>query len=91
MSLPGQFESNIGFDARLSRRSGVSPPRLACQKAAERPVAWRPHMSSASTITTFLVPASRAPRLAPAMPPPTIKTSILLISVVGYGLERRCV
>ena len=49
---PASPASNIGLDARLSRRSGVSPPRLACQKAAERPVAWRPHRSSASISIT---------------------------------------
>ena len=92
-SLPGQPASNIGLDARLSRRSGVSPPRLACQKAAERPVAWRPHRSSASISITRASPASRAPRLAPAIPPPTIRTSTCAPSRgwLRFGKPRRLV
>ena len=58
-------------------------------RAGEGPVACLRHMSSASMIATFLSPASLAPRLAPAIPPPTISTSILFISAAGYGLERR--
>jgi hypothetical protein len=83
----------------LSLRPGEEP-RLATQNAAERPVEWRPHKSSDSMMVTRACPASRAPRLAPAIPPPTIKMSQIwasgtavrsFIFARGYELESRTV
>jgi hypothetical protein len=100
VSDPGQPASNIGFEAMLSLRPG-DEPRLATQNAAERPVEWRPHKSSVSISVTRASPASRAPRLAPAIPPPTINMSQTwgsgtaigssAIFALGYELESRTV
>src|SRR5215210_6402536 len=94
---PGHPASNIGLEAKLNRRAGPAP-RLASQNAAERPVECRPHRSSASIrVTRARSPASRAPRLAPAIPPPTIRISHsieaaeLAIRGLGYVLESRTV
>ena len=84
---PGQPASNIGLDAKLSRRAGPrqgSPPRRR-PSARSNGSRTDPRPRSGSRAPS---PASRAPRLAPAIPPPTIRTSQSLRS---YACHRALV
>ena len=91
-SLPGQ----VGIEHRL--RCEAQPPLGRVAAEARLPEGRRaPGRMAAAQVLGLdqhhaaSSPASRAPRLAPAIPPPTIRTSTFSIARAGYGLESRAV